>query len=177
MTNFIQSRLITKADPVQDDIENLKDAPSIIQAAGQSVHNRIGDEYLSELRTYPSKAKLPFDFASEKSKNWYFAAINGKIPGVVIPTDGKRYRRTGGFADSIYFEGRDFDNGFEFAAGSTWDKAEYVAGRNQQVPGHSNTGWPKLANMIDRQFETLDEEMQTELKDEYIIQRDKRNNQ
>jgi len=176
MTDIITARIISKSDPVQDDIDTLRDAPTVIQGAGQKVYGRLGDEYLAELRTYPRKAVLPFGFATEKSKRWYMAAVNGRIPGVVIPTDGKRYKRTDGLADSIYFDGRDIENGFEFAAGSTWDKAAFVVGRKAQVPGHKTTGWPKLANTIENQFNQLDNEMQTELKDEYIVQRDKKNN-
>jgi len=86
----IRQRLITTANPIQDDIDSLRAANEIHQEAAENVVRRIRPVALSEMRHYPRPTVHPFEFATPKSQRWYWAAVNGRIPGVVIPSAGGR---------------------------------------------------------------------------------------
>ena len=76
--------------------------------------------------------------AQARARNWWFAAIAGRIPGVTIPTSGGRYKRQG-FDVLIEF---DRPNG-TISADIPSSGLGYVVLENQ-VPSHAKTGWPRV---------------------------------
>jgi len=90
-----------------------------------------------------------FDAAAQaRARNWWFAAIGGKIPGVSIPTDGNRYRRTGKGVAGIDVV---FDRPQDTIAIEVADQRfyNYVVGP-RQVPSHERTGWKRIDLEIQR---------------------------
>lgn len=97
-----------------------------------------------------------FDTAAQtRARNWWFAAINDKIPGVSIPTDGSRYKRTGKGIEGIQVI---FDRPLDTIAVEVADDRfyNYVVGP-RQVPSHQRTGWKRIDLEIERaEVEFLD---------------------
>lgn len=115
-------------DKFEDDINSI-----VIQS------KRYADERnLDQIRIYPRKAVLPFQFTTKRSELWYFAnkVKRGNKKG--------RYRRTGKLAKS-WKTSVDRGNGIITATlRNTMDAAFYVYGNQNgkhQVPGHKTTGW------------------------------------
>jgi hypothetical protein len=112
---------------------------------------------------------------------WYFAAMNGRIPGVRIPTANGRYRRSGGLKRRMFFKSQERNGAIEVVAGNTGDKAKFVVGsfdrrRNYQVPGHRRTGWPLLAKTVDFWLDAADEEIEKEVSSVYVEYRSRQQN-
>lgn len=90
----------------------------------------------SRLAPYPGPAVLPFEFATVKSRRWYFANR--------VPSGSKkgRYQRTGDLAQEWIVEvDRRRNEGF-MSVRNTDPAAIYIFG-NRQVSGHARTGWGK----------------------------------
>lgn len=105
--------------------------------------NQIKPFFLDELRYYPRPAVLPFQFATPKSRRWYFWAVRtGRIK-----TSNGRYQRSGalgaGWQVSLFFS----DSAVGMAVRNPRKEVKYVTGK-RQVPGHANTGWPKHEETI-----------------------------
>jgi len=93
--------------------------------------------------------------AQARARGWWFAAIAGKIPGVSIPTDGNRYKRTGKGVEGIQVV---FDRPMDTIAVDIADESfyNYVVGP-RQVPSHQRTGWKRIDLEIERaEVEFLD---------------------
>lgn len=98
----------------------------IIPAAQKQVDARLNKA--------PGKVKYPFEFATAKSRRWYFA---NRMPP---------YRRTG---QSLQWRLRLMvidGQTFRIVSQEPHAAAKYVFGP-RQVPGHRNTGWPD-ANLV-----------------------------
>ena len=128
----------------------------------QNVVPRVEQDVIALLAPYPGPAVYPFEFATDKSRRFYFWRFKDRIP----------YQRTGAFgaAWSVVVNGQVGGGLFGLLAGfitarpqtgritldilNESDAAQYVYGP-RQVPGHANTGWGELieANgpqMLDR---------------------------
>lgn len=147
----IRSRIIAVADPYAHMAQFAAAIPDEMDAVGREVFQRLEQPLLTDLRTYPGSVVHPFQFATEKSRRWYFAAIASGI----IRTSGGRYQRTGGLADSWQVDYLLNENGFIIRVKSDYKGTKYVVGsfdrsRNYQVPGHKNTGWRLVLPVVDR---------------------------
>lgn len=173
----IQARLVTEGNAIQADIDSLNALNQIVSEAGQKVLDRIAPDALSEMRHYPPPAKLPFQFGSERSRNYYFVLVRKGL----VPTSNGRYARTGGLANSMFFTGKAEQGRFTFTAGSRSRIAKYVVdsfdrSRRNQVAGHINTGWPLLRDTVNFWLDAADEEMKREIDSIYIVYRSGRKN-
>lgn len=91
------------------------------------------------LAPYPGAVRLPFVFATEKSRRFYFARFRGRIP----------YPRSGKLARSwlVRIDRRESDGQIQIV--NTAPAAGYVFGPGnplasfRQVPGHARTGWAR----------------------------------
>lgn len=92
---------------------------------------------------------LPFiwsfdPLAQARAHRWYFAAIAGRIPGVIIPSSGGRYRRTHEIINGWTLK---FDQKKrQFIARNPVKGVERVMG-SLQVPSHARTRWPDEAEL------------------------------
>src|SRR5262245_22938892 len=107
---------------------NTKVKEEVQPAVQKNVTELLGED--------PGPVKYPFEFATAKSRRFYFWAFKGQIP----------YKRTGAIqrgwsvlitrsGEKSYIEIFNKD-----------DAAQYVYGdlpRQRQVTGHKNTGWAK----------------------------------
>lgn len=98
---------------------------------------------LDELRYYPRPAVLPFEFATAKSRRWYFWAVRTGL----IKTSTGRYQRTGDLARGWRVDIVFGDGAVALSVGNKRKEVKYVTGK-RQVPGHANTGWPKHEQTI-----------------------------
>lgn len=177
----IRARIISSGNPIQDDLDSLQAVQDIHKEAVTNVVRRIAPQALAEMRHYPRQAVLPFGFETEKSRRWYFAAVNGRIPGVTIPTANGRYRRTNGLARSMFFDAQVRADRVDIVAGSSADMAKHVVGsfdrrRSYQVAGHRRTGWQHLADTVHFWLDAADEEMEEEVASVYVDYRSRRQN-
>ena len=106
-------------------------------------NSQIKPFFLDELRYYPRPAVLPFQFATAKSKRWYFWAVRtGKIK-----TSNGRYQRTGDLGRAwkvdIFFG----DGAVGMSVANKRKEVKWVTGK-RQVPGHALI-WPKHEQTID----------------------------
>lgn len=134
----------------------------------QGTLKRIGDEVvaynrpdiLADMSKYPRQAVHPFQFATAKSRRYYFYLVrSGKVR-----TDGKRYVRNGGYGKSWQVLS-DYSGGvYRVAIVSDFKAARYVGGtlvrnlqqaRQSQVAGHSRTGWQLSAKVAQKWYEIL----------------------
>jgi len=140
------------------NVENQLD--ELDEVAGElfaEVGEDISPHVLDDLRYYPPPAKHPFDFATPKSKRFYFWAVGtGQIP-----TSGGRYKRTGGLGEGWRIRIGKRKGAYEFVIENVAKNfqgkpfAKYVVGSfdvrrgpKYQVPGHRNTGWPLVAPTV-----------------------------
>lgn len=93
---------------------------------------------LAQLRKYPPPVKRPFQFATDKSRRYWFGVLAKKHPN--------GYQRTGKLADSWKVNLDLFEGDLIFSAQNTRKYYKWVQGE-RQVPGHKNTGW-QLASPI-----------------------------
>jgi hypothetical protein len=132
--------------------------------ANQKLVQEVADDLLpyaqafvtKRLGVVPRPAVHPFQFATPKSRRYYFYLVKtGRVP-----TDGKRYVRSGklpnGWRVQLLVKGGEFRIGIFNPARA----AQYVYGtlvkdvgraRRRQVAGHRNTGWI-LASPIAREI-------------------------
>ena len=146
----IRTRLTVNSEPIHNEIATLDAFHEIVEEAGAETERIIKPQFLAEAQYYPPPAKHPFEFETDKSRRWYFAAINGRIPGVTIPTSGGRYRRTGRLKESFFVKTVTSEGQFQIVLGSDSSIIKWVQGtfdrrRRYQVRGHRNTGWQLIA--------------------------------
>ena len=159
----IRIRLKVDATPILNEIATIDAFNDMVKQAADETRDIIAPHFLDEATHYPPAAKLPFEFNTERSRRWYFAAVNGRIPGVTIPTSGGRYRRTGKLKNSFFVKVFLRDGSFEIVLGSDSDKTKWVVGsfdrnRNYQVRGHRNTGWQLIAPTADFWLDAAEDE-------------------
>lgn len=135
-------------------------ADDLLPYAQQFVTLRLG--------VVPRPAVHPFQFATPRSRRYYFYLVRTKQ----VATDGKRYLRSGalprGWKVQLIVKGGEFRIGIYNPARA----AQYVYGtlvkdvgaaRRRQVAGHRRTGWI-LASPIAREIvEELDAEFRERL--------------
>lgn len=142
---MIRSSIITDLTAFDNLDLFLEAFPNLFEDSVRSIFDAyIAPGMLSELRYYPGPAKLPFEFATAKSKRYYFYAVRKGI----IKTSGGRYVRTGALAAGWKAEITIDDNAIAISASNNAKAARFVTGK-RQVPGHQNTGWPRHDATID----------------------------
>lgn len=119
-----------------------------MKALTSDLEQRVPDE----LGAIPnSPAKLPLEFATPKSRRYYFWAVRtGKIR-----TDGKRYIRSGkasmGWKVTLDNDGASY----LIRISNDWQASIYVYGTlaatgfDTRVQGHKNTGWQAVKPKAD----------------------------
>lgn len=153
----------------------LADAPNLVRVVADDVAEIYAPQIKRVMAQEPSLARHPFEFATPKSRRWYFAAVSGKIPGVTIPTDGKRYLRTGQLSRgwSVYVQQR--GERVDVVVDNPARAAVYVGGSmsltnpsraaQRQVPGHRNTGWQLWVTRLNPLLESVQTEFGTRYSD------------
>lgn len=139
----IRTRLIIKGTPFRNEINAIDALDEMMLEGARRTQEIIEPQWLDEASYYPPPAKLPFQFGSEKSKNYYFAVV-------VKNKRGGRYVRTNKLKQSFFMRFLQSRRGVEFVFGSDSNITKHVVGsfnkaRNLQVPGHRNTGWLPIA--------------------------------
>lgn len=113
--------------------------PGLMEDALTDAFNaQIKPSLLDELRYYPRPAVHPFQFATAKSKRYYFWAVRTGV----IKTSGGRYQRTGalaaGWQVDIFFG----DGAVGMSVVNRRKEVKYVTGK-RMIPGHQVTGWQR----------------------------------
>lgn len=133
-------------ESMTQDIDNLND---VFNDAMLDTAIELEQSYIPRLREYPdTRAKHPFQFATAKSRRYYFYLVNNGL----VPTDGYGYVRNGGYADSWNVDVSQSGNEFSISLYSTFHAAKYVGG-DRQVQGHTNTGWIKYNPILNEASE------------------------
>lgn len=139
-----RTRLTIVGTPISDEIAALDALDSMMVEAATKTKAVIEPQWLEEAQHYPPQAKLPFQFATEKSRNYYFwAIVKGRGPG--------RYVRTGKLKKSFFMRLLQNERAITFVFGTDSNIAKWVVDsfdkrRRYQVPGHRNTGWLPIAD-------------------------------
>lgn len=161
---------------LQTDFTTLEDVntftentESVLLDVANEVQERNKDTVLRVMSEYPqSLAKHPFEFATAKSRRYYFWMISQGM----VNTDGTRYIRTNKLAKSWKFEVITNKRGVGFIVKTNAKMARYVGGtmaiskpslaQQSQVAGHRRTGWQTwvsrlnpLLDSVQGDFETL----------------------
>lgn len=97
---------------------------------------QIAPLMLAKLRQYPPPVKRPFQFATAKSRRYWFAVLAKKYPN--------GYQRTGKLADAWKINLDLWDGDLVLSASNSRKYYKWVQG-DRQVPGHANTGWQLAA--------------------------------
>ena len=122
---------------VENITNDIKDLPKQFEDAMLATAVDIEQQYIPQLAKYPpNRAKHPFQFATPKSRRYYFYLVNSGQ----VNTDGYGYVRNGGYAKSWRVDVSNNGNEYTVTVESTFPAAKYVGG-NRQVAGHRNTGW------------------------------------
>lgn len=113
---------------------------------------------VDDLSSVPGKAAMPFEFATPKSRRYYFYLVNSGQ----VPTDGQHYVRQGGKPYGWYVDVG--DDPLIIEIGNTWPQAKWVYGNltqkpDSRVPGHINTGWQLAKPKVDRWTGLLNREL------------------
>lgn len=124
----------------QQDIEQIepKFSENLLKVATQ-----IESDYLPLLQQYPQEAVKPFAFKTPKSRRYYFYLISIGA----VNTDGQKYIRTGGYAQSWRVDLDQSGATYTLSVYSDFPAAQFVGGL-RQVPGHQNTGWMKYQPIL-----------------------------
>lgn len=152
----IKTRLTITGNAISDEIAALDAIDAMMMEAAQKAKQIVEPQWLSEAQYYPPPAKLPFQFATEKSRNFYFwKFVKGRGPG--------RYVRTGKLKESFFFRLIQNDHAVTFLLGSDSTVAKWVVDsfdkrRRYQVPGHRKTGWLPIADTANFWLEVAEEE-------------------
>lgn len=126
---------------MQKEIDGLEDkfANNLLKVATQ-----VEDDYLPLLQQYPQqRAKHPFEFATPKSRRYYFYLVNSGQ----VKTDSYGYVRNGGYARSWNVDLEQNGTTYTLTVSSSFPAAQFVGGL-RQVPGHANTGWIKFQPIL-----------------------------
>ena len=130
--------------------ENIKELPRRYRSQFLKDTRRPIENFRKRWKRPPArKPSSPFVWsynanAQRRARNWWFAAIAGKIPGVTIKTDGKHYRRTGKLLKNIKVRLKRNNILVEFP-----DVAKWVIWK-QQIPSHKKTGWKRLDKDLEK---------------------------
>lgn len=113
--------------------------PDLALETAQDAFNRqIKPGLLDELRHYPGPVQYPFEFATAKSRRYYFWKFKERIP----------YQRSGGYGDGWQVVITVSDNAVVMSVRNSYPAAKWIGGK-RQVPGHRKTGWPLYGETID----------------------------
>jgi hypothetical protein len=141
------SRLTLDVKPFQAIEKGIDSVPDAVYAIADEATDYADRNNLPAIREYPPRLAVhPFEFATEKSRRFYFA--------VIVPRLGNsgRYERTGGLKNS-WKTVRQRGNGvYSATLQSNKQWALFVVGnlaRQRQVAGHQNTGWQYVAPKIE----------------------------
>jgi hypothetical protein len=121
-------------------IQNLTDFLTVypdlaLETARDTFNAQIKPALLDELKYYPPKVRYPFEFASDRSRRYYFA------------THTPPYVRTGALAAGWKADVLMSDNAVAMSVSNPVKYLPFVIGRFQQ-PGHRNTQWPLFAPTV-----------------------------
>lgn len=152
----LRSRVTINRGIIRDLNQDIESVDRKVQNASRKAYRAVFPRLERRLSKYaPQRPRgVKFKFSTAKSRRFWFAAIAGRIPGVVIPTRNGRYARTGTLgrrwlADFVVQDGRiDFTIANDYTStwrGKTRSIAALVGGplaersRLRQVPGHAQT--------------------------------------
>lgn len=169
----IRTRLQIIGTPFSDEIAALDALDSMMMEAAEKTKQLIEPQWLAEAQYYPPPAKLPFQFGTEKSRNYYFAVIAKRFPG--------RYVRSGKLKQSFFLRLLQNERAVTFVLGSDSEIAKWVVDsfdkrRRYQVPGHRNTGWLPIADTANFWLEAAEQEFMKQVTLMYAAYNAKRQN-
>jgi hypothetical protein len=124
----IRTRLIIQGAPFRDEINAIDALEAMMIEGARRTQEIIEPQWLDEAGYYPPPAKLPFQFASEKSRNYYFAVL-------VKNKRGGRYVRTNKLKQSFFMRFLQSQRGVEFVFGSDSDITKHVVGSFNKARG------------------------------------------
>lgn len=133
----------SSVDAITRDIDNLE---STFESSMLDTAIDIEQTYIPQLAQYPpNRAKHPFQFATPKSRRYYFHLVNtGQVN-----TDSYGYVRSGRYGQSWNVDVSQSGNEYIITVENTFPAAIYVGG-SRQVGGHANTGWILYQPILDQ---------------------------
>jgi hypothetical protein len=157
---MIISQVVRETRALEDLTKTLDDFPTAFPREVKAAFERdVAPGLTADLQFEPGQAVHPFAFATPKSMRWYFAAVNGRIPGVVIPTDGTRYIRQHTLVKAWKIAVSVSDGAVALSISNPNKAIKFVTGA-RQVRGHAVTGWPLHAQTFQKwtepTFRTVD---------------------
>ena len=160
----IRTRIEFRGTPFSDEIKVIEALPQLMLQAAEKTKKVIEPPWLQEAQYYPGAAKLPFDFATPKSKRYYFAVIAKRFPG--------RYVRSGKLKQSFFMRLLQHEKGIDFVLGTDSDIAKWVVDsfdrrRRYQVAGHRNTGWLPIADTAHFWLDAAEEDFMKQVRTLY----------
>ncbi len=120
-----------------------------LERAPKTIRTFVGKTVINDLQTHlnrqlldtwipaPRSQAIPFRFATDRSRRWYFGTRAG---GKGIP-----YQRTNAIASSIEVDWQEDEGVISFV--DTSGIGQWLYGE-RQVPGHRDTGWRNPENQI-----------------------------
>lgn len=134
------------------------------KTAAQEAFTAIKPELEAALKQTPRPSVHPFVWSNDPAANararrWYFWAIREGI----IPTDGRRYKRSGKLGTiwdielldnppQILVKTNETDERGRFRYRWVVGTFDRRTGTRWQIPGHRRTGWYLVQNVTDRYF-------------------------
>ena len=137
------SRLTIDIKAVNRQKQQLDALELVVYRLADEATDYANERNLPQIKRYPpNEAVLPFEFATDKSRRFYFA--------VIVPRHGGRgrYQRTGGLQQSWTVERSRGKGVYRATLSSSKTWAQFVVGnlmKQRQVPGHRRTGWELIA--------------------------------
>jgi hypothetical protein len=171
----IRTRIIVNGEPLRNEINAMNALDEMMTEGAEKTRKQIEPHWIEEAGHYPPPAVLPFAFATEKSRRYYFAVIVGKNKGK------GRYVRTNRLKQSFFMKLLNTQRGVEFILGSDTDIAKWVVDsfdkrRRYQVPGHAITGWQRIADTAAFWLDAAEEQFLKEMPTIYANFKVKRQN-
>jgi hypothetical protein len=149
--------------PLDNLIDAVSNADSIMQGVGQAVYDQWANQMLAELRTEPGAAKKPIQWTSDKQRRYVMAKLREE--------DNLPYKRTHqlseGWESSYVLEG----NGIVIIVRNPAPSAKFVYGSLAKNPAqalrfqqqfHRNTGWQFARNTVYLWLEVMDKAFRRE---------------
>jgi hypothetical protein len=147
---------------IQKSDETLEDQfESYLQRVGVTVQKALTDSQrplVQALANYPRPAVLPFQFATPKSRRYYFWMISQGM----VNTDGQRYIRSNRYKRSWETNVTSGKGVYTLELSNRWKASKFVGGdltfdkakaERAQVAGHRRTGWQLSSQVAEAQFE------------------------
>lgn len=149
---MIEARATVDTDALEAIQEQARKTPALMKKFFELRAKPVTRRFLDELKDEPRPAVHPFVFATPRSRRWYFYALREGL----IPTDGRRYKRSGLTIKAWRVIVKPTTGGGELVLENDQPHAQYVYGP-RTVPGHLITGWPQVEPLQEKYSEQLTE--------------------